>query len=336
MTEEEERRFSPTQFFSRTFTDSESLAASIPGGKVDVVPTGYRDFRGTVRLVNLGKGVSLQSAGATAPVTLRTELIGGDTPATTFFFVPNPDPKAAVDGIHLAADMVFSRSCGDISSLRTAGPFELRAVCILNSALRRASAALTGREKMAALETPATLKRAGVAQLANLHSHYALITQAVDAAGWEMIARRKALTEFASDAISAALVRLLDTGDLRTDHLAHRLQTASMRRIDRLIDEDSDHLIGLQELCERAGLSLRTIESIIRRRMDMTAHSYLKRRRLTRARKALLSPGEGVTVTSVAMDHGFTHLGRFSIFYRQMYGESPSETLRNVTGRQEG
>jgi AraC-like DNA-binding protein len=36
----------------------------------------------------------------------------------------------------------------------------------------------------------------------------------------------------------------------------------------------------------------------------------------------------GTTVTSVALDSGFAHLGRFAAAYRHHYGESPSETLR--------
>ena len=33
-------------------------------------------------------------------------------------------------------------------------------------------------------------------------------------------------------------------------------------------------------------------------------------------------------ITSIATGLGFTHLGRFSIAYREVFGESPSQTLR--------
>jgi len=36
------------------------------------------------------------------------------------------------------------------------------------------------------------------------------------------------------------------------------------------------------------------------------------------------------TVTDVAADMGFAHLGRFSGHYRKLYGECPSATLRSV------
>ena len=35
------------------------------------------------------------------------------------------------------------------------------------------------------------------------------------------------------------------------------------------------------------------------------------------------------SVTELAMDYGFLHLGRFSETYRQRYGVLPSVTLRN-------
>jgi transcriptional regulator GlxA family with amidase domain len=45
-------------------------------------------------------------------------------------------------------------------------------------------------------------------------------------------------------------------------------------------------------------------------------------RRLVRARRT------DDTVTRIALDVGYGHLGRFSEHYRLVYGELPSETLR--------
>ena len=62
--------------------------------------------------------------------------------------------------------------------------------------------------------------------------------------------------------------------------------------------------------------------------------------RVMQASLAAVEPGEAVrralsegslramTVTEVATSHGFYELGRFSVSYRSMYGEAPSETLR--------
>jgi len=41
----------------------------------------------------------------------------------------------------------------------------------------------------------------------------------------------------------------------------------------------------------------------------------------------MAAPGRAqVNVTAIALDHGFGHLGRFSAYYRQRFGELPRET----------
>ena len=57
---------------------------------------------------------------------------------------------------------------------------------------------------------------------------------------------------------------------------------------------------------------------------------YLREIRLKRAREALLAadPCSATSVTEIALDSGFVHLGRFSSEYRNRFGESPSQTLR--------
>jgi AraC-like DNA-binding protein len=56
--------------------------------------------------------------------------------------------------------------------------------------------------------------------------------------------------------------------------------------------------------------------------------AYFKKRRLTDARLALLcSAPETRLVKRAALGAGFTHLGRFSKEYYQLFGELPTTTL---------
>jgi AraC-like DNA-binding protein len=56
---------------------------------------------------------------------------------------------------------------------------------------------------------------------------------------------------------------------------------------------------------------------------------FLTLRRMHLAHRALLraDPSKS-TVTRIVTDHGFWELGRFSVAYRALFGESPSETLQ--------
>jgi AraC family ethanolamine operon transcriptional activator len=120
---------------------------------------------------------------------------------------------------------------------------------------------------------------------------------------------------------------------VKPDHRARQLQTASMARIERFLDDHREHLTGLQDLCQGTDLALRTVETIIRDRTGMTALTYLLQRRLAFAREALLHPELTTNVTSVAMRFGFLHLGRFASFYQKTYGELPSLTMARALGR---
>ena len=57
--------------------------------------------------------------------------------------------------------------------------------------------------------------------------------------------------------------------------------------------------------------------------------AYLKQKRLEAARKTLLAAEPSTTsITEVATQWGFCHLGRFARDYRQLFGELPSETIK--------
>ena len=62
--------------------------------------------------------------------------------------------------------------------------------------------------------------------------------------------------------------------------------------------------------------------------------TYLKSFRLDKARQALQSGevGGAAGVTKVALDNGFSHLGRFARNYHARFGELPSATARMKAG----
>jgi transcriptional regulator GlxA family with amidase domain len=56
---------------------------------------------------------------------------------------------------------------------------------------------------------------------------------------------------------------------------------------------------------------------------------YLTLRRMHLVRRSLLvADASRTSVTRILTDHGFWELGRFSVAYHAMFGETPSQTLR--------
>lgn len=83
--------------------------------------------------------------------------------------------------------------------------------------------------------------------------------------------------------------------------------------------------VRMNVLAGLAGVSLRALQLGFREHRGCSPMQFLTERRLTLARTRLL--GEPTSsITRIALDCGFEHLGRFSARYRAHFGESPSAT----------
>jgi AraC-like DNA-binding protein len=87
--------------------------------------------------------------------------------------------------------------------------------------------------------------------------------------------------------------------------------------------------IGVNDVAASVHLTARAVQYLFRQRLDTTPTEYLRRVRLHRARQELTaSRGSRTSVSEIAARWGFAHTGRFAVLYRQTYGESPHNTLR--------
>lgn len=97
--------------------------------------------------------------------------------------------------------------------------------------------------------------------------------------------------------------------------------------------ERNAHLpITLSDLLEYTGCSRSALFKNFRKFRGYTPWEFLTNRRLTIVRQRLLEASDGESVTSIANELGFSHMGRFSQVYQKRYGEKPSETLRCARG----
>lgn len=96
-----------------------------------------------------------------------------------------------------------------------------------------------------------------------------------------------------------------------------------------LLQSDRDDL-SVAQVAALVGLSVRTLQSGFRRVYGVTPSQLQRDARLDRVHGRLLEadPATGITVSAIAHEGGFAHLGRFSAEYRRRFGVLPSTTLR--------
>ncbi|CAL4868870.1 HTH-type transcriptional activator RhaS [Asticcacaulis sp. MM231] len=87
---------------------------------------------------------------------------------------------------------------------------------------------------------------------------------------------------------------------------------------------------SIADVARVANVSVRTLEVNFRTYLDMTPRTYLRVLRLRMARQALLSAQETRPIADIARSLGFAHISRFSKYYADLFGETPSDTRRHA------
>ncbi|PKF80073.1 transcriptional regulator [Vibrio sp. vnigr-6D03] len=95
--------------------------------------------------------------------------------------------------------------------------------------------------------------------------------------------------------------------------------------IDAHLNED----ITAERLAGVAGVSVRSLYGGFKDFLGISPMQYLRNLRMEKVHSELQG-GQAQSVTGVAMKWGFSHMGRFSVAYKNRYGESPSESLRRL------
>lgn len=112
---------------------------------------------------------------------------------------------------------------------------------------------------------------------------------------------------------------------------ARRIHAEAIAWLDAHVAEP----VYVDQLAQATGCSLRSLNNAFLAMTGMSPMAYLRCRRLMLVHAALRRAGPGrMLVKSIALGHGFWHLGRFGQQYRAMFGCTPQETqARAAMGR---
>lgn len=100
----------------------------------------------------------------------------------------------------------------------------------------------------------------------------------------------------------------------------------------KAIDYISNHLkssIKLEQLCLHTGVDLKTLERIFIKHASVSPKTYIQVSKLNAVKRDLLQASHHeTTVSMIAYEYEFNHLGRFSASYFRLFGEYPKQTLK--------
>jgi AraC-like DNA-binding protein len=131
------------------------------------------------------------------------------------------------------------------------------------------------------------------------------------------------------------MIRCLTDGEPKSMTAGGRRHDTIIVRFEGFLETHPDQPLYLAEICAAIGVAQRTLRVACEEHLGMGPIRFLSLRRMHLVHRALLQADPTTkTVTRVATDHGFWELGRFSVAYRRLFGESPSDSLRRPAAKE--
>ena len=220
-------------------------------------------------------------------------------------------------------DIVLNRS--DVVHQRSGADFHYGTVSLPSDDLAAAAEAIVGRElpetpHKSIVRPPFALMR----RLLDLHKSIGQLAHHTPD-----ILELPEVTRALENELTHILVRCLAEGHCLEQTNGGRRCGTILARFVEFLEAHPYRPLYLTEICAAIGVAERTLRASCERQLGIGPIRYLSLRRMHQVRRALLhSDPSTATVTQVATDHGFWELGRFSVAYRALFGESPSQTLR--------
>jgi AraC-like DNA-binding protein len=125
------------------------------------------------------------------------------------------------------------------------------------------------------------------------------------------------------------MVRCLADGLPSRMTLGNQRHDTIIAKFEEYLEANPNTPLYLPEICAAVGAAERTLRAACEQHLGMGPIRYLALRRMHLVHRALLRAARSATtVTRIATDYGFWELGRFSVNYRTLFGETPSATLQ--------
>jgi AraC family ethanolamine operon transcriptional activator len=100
-----------------------------------------------------------------------------------------------------------------------------------------------------------------------------------------------------------------------------------VRKFDEFLASNPGRTLYSADVARQLGVSVRTLHNAVVAIRGMSMHRYTRLRRLWSVRQQLVQGCLPESVKALALVNGFWHLGEFVSLYRELFGETPQQTL---------
>ena len=290
----------------------------------DIVHLGSTPFSAKRVVVNLDKSMFVFHT-CSHRVRSRTKV----HPAMMVFLVVGPTSSASIDGLDIDSNALVTGEPGVDVEIVVEGGYESATLMIPPTELMQHLRG-RGRDEIFQMPSGAEIWHSGQLELSKL---FELGKRLADTAINEptLINESVNVRAAAHNELLECYLASIQVGEhsepSRTDQTTQRYSRI-VRNAQEYVMEQHGVGYSVTDICNVTNTSERTLQYAFRKILDMTPIEYLIRLRLHRARQNLLEENEeSASVSRVAVDWGFWHLGEFSIAYRNCFDEMPSQTL---------
>lgn len=308
------------------FDDPAACEAVFPSADVELFPTASGSFHADVSQISIG-GIWLHRIHISLP-EINTVAVKPGRIVIGFLTERNSSSLLDCGRDVRPGDIVINRS--DIVHQRSGENLHYATVSLASDRLVAAAGAIIGREFSDLLGNSIIRPTSALMlQLLNLHKMIGRVAHDTPD-----ILELSEVSRAMENELTRILVRCFAEGHSVEPTTRGRRHDTILARFVKFLEENPDRPLYLTEICAAIGAAERTLRASCEDHLGMGPIRYLTLRRMHLVRRALQrSDGSKVTVTRIVTDHGFWELGRFAVAYRTLFGESPSDTLRQSTCR---
>jgi AraC-like DNA-binding protein len=304
-----------------SFTDPFAYQSAFRSVEVELFPTAKGSFYAELTQVSLGK-LWMHSAHEDLP-RIYVGAVKPHRAAIGFLTRPNQPPMLHRGMTVSPGDIIINDT--DMMHRRTEANCDWGSMSLPKDDLEATCQAVTGHE-YAESPTKHLVKPAPdlLSRLLKIHGMVDQLAKTMpDVLSIPDVAR--ALEQ----ELIRVMIRCLTDGEPKSMTAGGRRHDMIVVRFQDFLETHPDQPLYLAEICAAIGVAERTLRVVCEEHLGMGPIRFLSLRRMHLVHRALLRADPSTkTVTRVATDHGFWELGRFSVAYRELFGESPSESLR--------